>query len=340
MESRRGVLLCLEFLESARTLAASTATTTPSTTCMRYLVMGGTGFIGSHLVDALAAASGSTVRVYSRGLTTQANWPRSGQVERFTGDFSDAASVENAVRGCEVVFHLVSTTLPKSSNENPLFDLKTNVGHTLNLLESARRNAVKKIVFVSSGGTVYGRPETTPIAESHPTNPICAHGISKLAIEKYLHLYWKLHGLDYCVLRVSNAYGGRQRAEKAQGAVAVLLDRALRGEVFEIWGDGSVVRDYVYVTDVARALADAARYHGEEKVFNIGTGRGTRLNEVVNVVEKACGRKVRRVYLAGRPFDVKENILDIAKARTHLGWRPEVTLADGVGKTLEWMTGR
>ena len=155
-------------------------------------------------------------------------------------------------------------SLPKSSNEDPRFDLETNVGHTLNLLESARRNAVESIVFVSSGGTVYGRPEATPIPESHPTNPLCAQGISKLAIEKYLHLYWKLHGLDYCVLRVSNAYGGRERTEKAQGAVAVLLDRALKGEVFEIWGDGSVVRDYVYVTDVIRALARAAGYDGEE----------------------------------------------------------------------------
>jgi len=306
---------------------------------MRCLVMGGTGFIGSHLVDELAAG-GESVRVLSRGLTTQVEWPRIPGVEFVTSDFSDAAGVDRAVRGCEMVFHLVSTTLPKSSNENPLFDLETNVGSTLRLLEAARRNGVRKIVFVSSGGTVYGRPRATPIPESHPTDPICAHGVSKLAIEKYLHLYHVLHGLDYCVLRVANAYGARQRAEQAQGAVGVLLERALGGGVFEIWGDGSVVRDYVYVTDVARALAEAARYRGEGKVFNIGTGRGTSLNELAGIVEQASGSKVQRAYLPGRPFDVGENVLDSTRARAQLGWHPRVTLEDGVRRTLEWRTGR
>lgn len=306
---------------------------------MRYLVMGGTGFIGSHLVDALAAG-GSSVRVFSRGLTRQANPPPGARVETVTGDFSDAASVESALRGCEVVFHLVSTTLPKSSNENPRFDLETNVGNTLTLLESARRNAVKRIVFVSSGGTVYGHPQATPIPEQHPTSPICAHGISKLSIEKYLHLYRVLHGLDYRVLRVSNAYGECQRAEQGQGAVAVFLNRALTGGSIEIWGDGSVVRDYVHVSDVVRALVDAAGHAGAEYVFNIGTGRGTTLNELADIVEQACGRELRRVHRESRPFDVKANVLDIAKARSHLGWIPRVTLAEGVRKTLEWMTGR
>lgn len=306
---------------------------------MRCLVMGGTGFIGSHLVDELAAG-GEPVRVLSRGFTTQVEWPRIPGVEFVTSDFSDAAGVDRAVRGCEVVFHLVSTTLPKSSNENPLFDLDTNVGSTLRLLEAARRNGVRKIVFVSSGGTVYGRPRATPIPESHPTDPICAHGVAKLAIEKYLHLYHVLHGLDYCVLRVANAYGARQGAEQAQGAVGVLLERALGGGVLEIWGDGSVVRDYVYVTDVARALAEAARYRGEGKVFNIGTGRGTSLNELAGIVEQASGRKVQRVYLPGRPFDVGANVLDSTRAHAQLGWHPRVTLEDGVRRTLEWRTGR
>lgn len=306
---------------------------------MRYLVMGGTGFIGSHLVDELADCS-EPVRVLSRGLTTQAQWPRQPGVEFVAADFSGAAGVEAAVRGCEVVFHLVSTTLPKSSNENPLFDLETNVGGTLGLLEAARRNGVKKIVFISSGGTVYGRPRATPIPEGHPTDPICAHGVAKLAIEKYLHLYHALHGLDYCVLRVANAYGARQRAEQAQGAVGVLLERALGGGAFEIWGDGSVIRDYVYVTDVARALVEAARYRGDGKVFNIGTGRGTSLNELAGFVEQASGRKVQRVYRPARLFDVGENVLDVTRARAQLGWSPRVTLEDGLRRTLAWRTGR
>lgn len=303
---------------------------------MRYLVMGGTGFIGSHLVDELVA-HGASVRVFSRGLTAQADWPASEKVEVCTGDLSDAASVEHAVRGCDVVFHLVSTTLPKSSNENPAYDVETNVVGSLALLESARRNSVERIVFVSSGGTVYGCPVATPIAETHPTDPLCSHGISKLAIEKYLHLYSGLHGLDYRVLRVSNAYGERQRAEKAHGAISVFLSRALKGEAVEVWGDGTVVRDYVYVGDVARALVAASRHQGTERVFNIGTGRGTSLNDLIAIIERSCGREVRRVYLEGRPFDVDRNILDVARAAAHLGWRAETRLVDGVRKTLEWM---
>lgn len=304
---------------------------------MRYLVLGGTGFIGSHLVDELAAG-GNSVRVFSRGLTQQANWPRGGEVERFSGDFSDAASVEKAVRGCNVVFHLVSTTLPKSSNEDPLFDLETNVGDTLKLLETVRRNAVERIVFISSGGTVYGRPRATPIPETHPTDPICAHGVSKLAVEKYLHLYHALHRLDYRVLRVSNAYGDRQRADRAQGAIAVFLSKALRGEGIEIWGDGSTVRDYVYVADVARALVKAAHHQGASKVFNVGTGRGTSLNELVTVIEKACGREIRRIHREARSFDVEANVLDISRSASDLGWRPEVALSAGIRRALEWMT--
>ena len=307
---------------------------------MRYLVLGGTGFIGSHLVDELAA-SGKSVRVFSRGLMTQAGWPGRAKAELYTGDFCDAGSVERAVRGCETIFHLMSTTLPKSSNEDPRYDLETNVGSTLQLLESARRNGVRRIVFVSSGGTVYGRPRTLPIPETHPTDPICAHGIAKLAVEKYLDLFRVLHGLDYCVLRVSNAYGARQRTEKAHGAVAVFLSRALRGEAIEIWGDGSAARDYVHVDDVVRALlAAAAGCPGESRIFNIGTGRGTTVNGLIAVIEEACGRKVQKIYREGRPFDVQENVLDIAMARTHLGWRPEVALPDGVRKTLEWAAGR
>ena len=306
---------------------------------MRYLVLGGTGFIGSHLVDELVAG-GASVRLYSRGLTAQEDWPAGKEVERFTGDLADAASVERAVRGCEVVFHLVSTTLPKSSNEDPAHDVATNVLGTLALLESARRNSVQRIVFISSGGTVYGRPRASPVAEDHATDPICSHGIAKLAIEKYLHLYSMLHGLDYRVLRVSNAYGERQRADRGQGAVSVFLSRALKGEPVTIWGDGSVVRDYVYVGDVARALAAAARHHGADRVFNIGTGRGTSLNDLIAIIEKACGREVKRVYQEGRTFDIDRNILDVSRAAARLGWRPETSLVDGIGKTLEWMTRR
>ena len=178
------------------------------------------------------------------------------------GDFGNRGDLAAALEGCQTVFHLVATTVPKTSNDDPVHDLETNLVATVRLFDLARRSHTKKIVFASSGGTVYGAPTTVPIAEHHETSPVCSYGIHKLAVEHYLHLYHRLHGLNYSVLRVSNAFGERQRPTASQGAVTVFLDRALRGEAIVIWGDGSVVRDYVYVRDVADAFCRAARHVG------------------------------------------------------------------------------
>jgi UDP-glucose 4-epimerase len=196
---------------------------------------------------------------------------------------------------------------------------------------------VRKLVFSSSGGTVYGRTHLSPIPESHATDPTCSHGIGKLAIEKYLQLYKELHGIDYAALRIANPYGERQRTEKAQGALGVLLERVLNNRPFEIWGDGSVVRDYIYVADVVRALiACAAERETPSKVFNIGTGRGTSLSELIDVVERTTGRRAQRIYLPARGFDIPENVLDTSRATEELGWTASVSLEDGIRKTIEW----
>src|SRR5262245_45751118 len=263
------------------------------------LVLGGAGFIGSHLTDALARA-GHRVRVFDRIR------PR-GDGESVTGDFLNPDELAKALHGSDVVFHLISTTLPQASNDNPLHDAETNLLGTLRMLEACRRERVRKIVFVSSGGTVYGIPRAVPVAESHPTQPTCAYGVHKLAIEKYLQLEHHLHGLDYCVLRPANLYGERQRPDVALGAVTVFLDRALRGEPIRIWGDGSIVRDYVYVGDAVEALVAAIAYSGQEKVFNIGSGAGTSLNELVKLIEGEIGRRVAVEYTAPRTFDVPAN---------------------------------
>jgi UDP-glucose 4-epimerase len=247
--------------------------------------------------------------------------------------------VEDAVSGCEVIIHLVSTTLPKNSNDDPVFDVEGNVIGTLRLLDAARAARVRKVVFISSGGTVYGIPREVPIPESHPTEPRVSYAIAKLAIEKYLELYQLLHGLDYVVLRVANPYGARQRVDAAQGDVAVFLDRALRNETIEIWGDGSVVRDYLHISDVARAFLRAVDYTGEPRVFNIGSGAGCSLNELIGSIERLLGRPVARRYLAPRPFDVPRNVLDIARARDVLGWSPTVSLDEGLRATLAWARG-
>ncbi len=300
----------------------------------RALVLGGSGFLGRHVVEALAE-SGYRVRLFHRTSERGILHP-AATVENWIGDFTSQSDVAAALGGCDIAFHLVSTTLPKTSNDDPVYDLETNLIATVRLLEETRVQKIRKIVFASSGGTVYGLPQTVPIPEEHATHPVCSYGAHKLAIEHYLHLYHHLYGLEYCVLRVSNAFGEHQHPTASQGAVATFLDRALRGETIQIWGDGSTVRDYIYARDVARAFCLAARYTGAPRVFNIGSGLGISVNELLATIEAVLGQTVRRRYVPGRPFDVPVNLLDISRAAEHLGWRPQYSFEEGLRRTLLW----
>jgi len=302
---------------------------------MKCLILGGAGFIGSHLAEGLLA-EGHEVRIFDRpNLALPAELRADSRIEWHEGDFLNVDDLARVVPGNEVIFHLVSATLPKSSNDNPAYDVETNVIGTLRLLDIARTNGVKRIVFASSGGTVYGVPHTLPISESHSTEPLVSYGITKLAIEKFLHMYHALHGLDYCILRLANPFGERQRVVAAQGAVAVFLHRAWHGETIHIWGDGSVVRDYIYIKDAVRAFVKALSYQGEQRVFNIGSGQGTSLNQLLAGIEALLGRPVAVEYEHGRKFDVPVNVLDISRARSLLGWQPTVNFRDGLAVTLE-----
>lgn len=304
---------------------------------LHCLILGGRGFLGSHLCDAIAS-QGHRVRVFDRpDAAMPEDSPGASTAEFVPGDFANPQDIDAALNDIDVIFHLVSTTLPKSSNDNPVYDIQTNVVGTMHMLDAARRAKVRKIVFCSSGGTVYGTPGQISIPESHPTNPVCAYGIGKLSIEKYLHLYHVLHGIDYCVLRLANPYGPRQRVSGAQGAATVFLHKAMMGETLEIWGDGSVVRDYLYIDDAVDALCRAMRHTGEPRVFNIGSGTGHSLNELIGDIENVLQREVSRRHLPGRPFDVPANVLDIGLAREALAWQPTTTLRDGLARSMEWM---
>jgi UDP-glucose 4-epimerase len=300
------------------------------------LVLGGAGFFGSHLTEALVQ-SGQRVKVFDRPHVDRlALLPRKG-VETFTGDFLNPEALAPALRGTDVVFHLVSTTLPKTSNDNPVYDVESNVLGSLRLFALCREHAVRKVVFVSSGGTVYGMPKSLPVSEDHPTDPLCSYGIHKLALEKYLQLAHRLHGLEYCIVRPANLYGPGQRLDISQGAVAVFLDRALQGLPIEIWGDGSVVRDYAYVGDAVDALLKAARFAGAPRIFNLGSGKGTSLNQLVAEIEKLVGRPLKVNYAATRSLDVPANVLDATLAARHLGWSATTPLGEGLRRTYEWL---
>jgi UDP-glucose 4-epimerase len=302
---------------------------------MKCLILGGGGFLGSHLADALLA-HGEDVRLFERPAFSRHNIAHlDDQVELQEGSLENPSDLDRALADVNVVFHLACATVPSTSNEDPAFDLATNVLPTLRVLDRLRNLPGSRVVFFSSGGTVYGIPEYTPIPESHPTNPISAYGVHKLTIEKYLFLFHQLHGVDARVLRISNAFGERQSPTSGQGAIAAFLYRALRGEIIEIWGDGSVVRDYIYVSDVIRAAMKMMVYEGEVRVINIGSGVGRSVNEVIKTIEDTVGRRAEVRYSSGRSLDVRSNILDTSRAMAHLNWVPEVGFEDGVRRTLD-----
>lgn len=304
---------------------------------MKCVIFGGGGFIGSAIADRLLR-DGHEIRIFERPrVMPYRNFDKSEHVEWMTGDMLSTHDVSNAIDGTEVVLHLVSFTLPKSSNEDLVYDVQTNLVATIQLLNSMVAQNINKIVFISSGGTVYGIPKYLPIDENHPTDPLVSYGITKLTIEKYLLMFQRLHGIKANILRVANAFGQRQRVETAQGAVTVFLHRALQGQPIEIWGDGSVTRDYIYVSDIADAFAKAVEYTGPYSVFNISSGMGTSLNELIDKLGNILGKHIERHYLEGRPFDVPANILSNKLAGDELGWAPQVSLTDGISLTAKWM---
>ncbi|HEV7260401.1 MAG TPA: NAD-dependent epimerase/dehydratase family protein [Bosea sp. (in: a-proteobacteria)] len=305
---------------------------------VRCLIMGGGGFLGVHLANALAD-QGAVVRAFGR---TPAD-PRelSDRVQWKNGRFEDPVAVAEAVRGQEIVFHLLSSSVPGSPGQRPAFDLETNVLGTLRFLDICNDAAVRKIVFASSGGTVYGQADSHPIPETAPTYPISAYGVGKLAIEKYLSLYHHLYGLEYLALRIANAYGPGQSILKRQGVVAAMLDRALAGKPLEIWGDGEVVRDFVHIDDVISAFLWAVTYDGPHRVMNVGSGVGLSINQVASDIEAIAGTaELARTYRAGRAADVPINILDISLVTRETPWRPRRGWLDGLQGTARWMTAR
>jgi len=304
---------------------------------MKIIIFGGGGFIGSAIADRLLR-EGHVLRIFERPrVTPYRKFTESERVEWITGDFASAHDVSDAVSGMDVVLHLVSTTLPKNSNDDPVYDVQSNVVATLQMLNAMVAHNVPKIVFISSGGTVYGDPIYLPIDEKHPTNPLVSYGITKLAIEKYLQMYSHLHGIKAISLRVANPYGERQRIETAQGAVGVFLHRALNGLPIEIWGDGSVTRDYIHVSDVAEAFVKAIKYQGAANCFNISSGVGTSLNELVEILENTIGKPVEVRYQPGRPFDVQESVLNNDLARAELNWAPVISTRHGIVRVANWI---
>ena len=231
------------------------------------LLLGGNGFIGSHLIDKLLY-EGHRVTVYDKYMEYFRKPLK--DVQYIYGDLGNRGVLGNSLHGIDIVFHLVSTTNPETSGDDAEYDIMSNVVNTIKLLEECVNNHVPKFVFVSSGGTVYGIPHHLPVKETEETNPISAYGISKLAIEKYVHLFHFHYGIQYTIVRPSNPYGHRQNPKGNQGLVSVVVNKILRGETVEIWGDGSIVRDYIYVKDLAEGIYRASLHESHAGIYNLG----------------------------------------------------------------------
>ena len=304
-----------------------------------HLIIGGSGFIGRH-VGLMLAREGHRVTLAARRRPAYEFPPDAASRTVWAELELGSADWERLVDDVNVVHHYAWGSIPASANSNPGGDLITNVGSMLGLLEALRRHGDGRIVFASSGGTIYGKIHETPVREDHPVAPITAYGASKATAEIYLNLYRAMHGMDCRIARIANPYGAGQDLARKVGAMTTFIYNALIGQPIEIWGTGEVIRDYIHICDVATCLVNLARAPrlDEAFTFNIGSGTGTSLNNIVAELEIHLNRKIEVNRGPRRSFDVPVNVLAVDLAKRVLGWSPTLTLSNGIRRTIDDLT--
>ena len=300
----------------------------------RILILGGAGFLGKNLCGFLLE-KGYDVTVYNRNShnidIVKSLFP-TAQIH--VSEFQNESNWEKILDNIDIVFHLISDSNP--ANKNVSSEFSHNVIPTISLLEKIKDTNIK-IVFFSSGGTVYGIPKSLPIYESHPTDPISPYGIQKLCIEKIIEYYGRTYGVDYRILRISNPYGAYQNPNSNQGVVAVFMAKMLQNQKIQIWGNGSIIRDYLYVSDLLDACKKIIEYEGCRRIFNISSGVGISLNEIVDMIQHRLNCIADVEYISGRVHDVSANILGNSLAENELNWRPKVDIVTGINcMALMW----
>jgi len=310
---------------------------------LHILVTGGAGFIGSHVVDAYLRAGHRVTVVDNLSTGKMANV--NGQAQLFQDDIRSATLDAIFRQGrFDVVCHQAAHMDLRQSVIRPWHDAEVNILGTLNLLECARRHAVRRVIFASTGGAIYGDVEEYPTPESYPARPLSPYGVAKLAGEHYLHYYHAIHGLRPVILRYANVYGPRQDPHGEAGVVAIFIGRLLKGDSPVIFGDGGQTRDFVFVEDVVRANLLALEYLGQEDpdplAANIGTGRELSVNELYRIVKTFTHDGPEAVYAAPKPGEQRRSAIDPSLAKRVLGWEPQVTPEEGLGRTWDWFKER
>ncbi len=299
---------------------------------MTSIVTGARGFIGSSLIEALSR-SGETVVATTRGVPPRCDLP--GVRWRSIANFDLRTWLELLDQDVTTVYHLGWSSIPATANANPGADLADNVATGLNLLEALRHGRCRaRLVFTSSGGTIYGRTNVTPTTEDVAPQPMSAYGVSKLAFETYLRVYRENWGVNAIALRIGNPFGPNQDVTRAFGAVTTFIRLALAGTPITLFGDGDIVRDYLFIDDCVEAIMRAGQRRDVHEIINVGSGVGISLLEVIDTLSRLLGRDIERRHAPARDFDVPVSVLSIERAGDLLGWRPRTSFEAGLEQTM------
>ncbi len=304
---------------------------------LRTLVIGGAGYIGQYLLPLLVE-SGRSVTVLGRRDLDEKNLPLGVKYQK--GDFSDLVLLRRLLSCHDEVIHMAYATVPNSSYDNPVGDLLENLPPTVQLFSEVAERDIK-LLYVSSGGTVYGEAESLPINELHATKPISPYGLTKLTLENYARLYRATKGLNYLCVRPANAYGVGQLPFKGQGFISTAIASVMKNKPVNVFGESGAVRDYVYVSDLAEGILKVLEHGRLGETYNIATGSGLSNIDILRQLEPVLtkhGFITMINYLPAREFDVKFNYLDNQKVKNQTGWVPKVSFNDGLLMTINWLS--
>ncbi len=300
---------------------------------MNVLVIGGNGFIGSHLVDRLLI-HGHKVRVYDKTFEKYRN--QLPLVDYRISSIDNISDLSESLLGIEIVYHLASASIPSTSNIDPISDINNNLISTLNILDLVVKHGIKRFVFFSSGGAVYGNTLKTPVSEDHQLRPISSYGIVKSSIESYLFLYNKLYDLQSLILRPSNPYGPRQGHFLAQGVISTFLRKIKMNESLTVYGDGTSIKDYIYISDLVE-ICYKLSVTNKNGIYNIGSGEGISLNEIIERIKYITGKNPKMNYTETQNSDVTHFVLDISKIKKNIEWNSLTSLDEGIQKVWDWI---
>lgn len=305
------------------------------------LVVGGAGFIGFHLVSHLVVAGGRSVVVTGRSARPKFDLPAGACYQQVQSDDLDAYA--RLLDDSDEVVDFAYASVPQSSFDNPVRDVLANLPFNVALIKMASERPLKKFIFVSSGGTVYGHPNQLPINEDHPTNPVSPYGITKLAVEKYGLMYWRLLGLPFVAVRPGNPYGPGQQGGLGQGFVATAMRQALERKSVKVFGERGTIRDYIFIDDLAAGMSAALDFAPPGSILNIGSGIGMDNREVLEAIQNLIlkdGIRLDVETAPARSFDVSANILDCRRLQEMSDWLPQTNFSEGLVKAWGWMKER